>query len=122
MRGRGPAHRMQIRCRFSTFFQPVSYLHRQCLHDFTKCISDKVGARRGLSETIFVYGPAAPPARFSTFRDLVYRTVFVGVRCALARSLAPIVLNAKNDELRRESMLYELKQRIREVRQGRDGY
>ncbi len=32
------------------------------------------------------------------------------------------VFNAKNEELRRESMLYELKQRIREVRQGPDGY
>jgi aldose sugar dehydrogenase len=36
--------------------------------------------------------------------------------------LERIVFNAKNEELRRESMLYELKQRIREVRQGPDGY
>ncbi len=36
--------------------------------------------------------------------------------------LERIVFNAKNQELRRESMLYELKQRIREVRQGPDGY
>ena len=36
--------------------------------------------------------------------------------------LERIVLNEKNQELRRESMLYELKQRIREVRQGPDGY
>jgi glucose/arabinose dehydrogenase len=31
------------------------------------------------------------------------------------------VFDAKTEELRRESMLNELKQRIREVRQGPDG-
>ena len=31
------------------------------------------------------------------------------------------MFNAKTEELRRESMLNELKQRIREVRQGPDG-
>jgi aldose sugar dehydrogenase len=35
--------------------------------------------------------------------------------------LERIVFNAKTEELRRESMLNELKQRIREVRQGPDG-
>jgi glucose/arabinose dehydrogenase len=35
--------------------------------------------------------------------------------------LQRIVLNAKYEELRRESMLGELRQRIREVRQGPDG-
>jgi glucose/arabinose dehydrogenase len=33
-----------------------------------------------------------------------------------------IVFNDKAEELRRESMLGELRQRIREVRQGPDGY
>jgi aldose sugar dehydrogenase len=36
--------------------------------------------------------------------------------------LERIVFNAKTEELRRESMLTELKQRIREVRQGPDGF
>ena len=36
--------------------------------------------------------------------------------------LQRIVLNAKMEEMRRESMLTELKQRIREVRQGPDGF
>jgi len=36
--------------------------------------------------------------------------------------LERIVFNAKTEELRRESMLNELKQRIREVRQGPDGF
>jgi aldose sugar dehydrogenase len=36
--------------------------------------------------------------------------------------LERIVFNEKTEELRRESMLGELKQRIREVRQGPDGY
>jgi len=36
--------------------------------------------------------------------------------------LERIVFNEKTEELRRESMLWELKQRIREVRQGPDGY
>jgi glucose/arabinose dehydrogenase len=35
--------------------------------------------------------------------------------------LERIVFNAKTEEIRRESMLWELKQRIREVRQGADG-
>ena len=35
--------------------------------------------------------------------------------------LERIVFNAKTEELRRESMLSELRQRIREVRQGPDG-
>ena len=35
--------------------------------------------------------------------------------------LERIVFNAKTEELRRESMLGELRQRIREVRQGPDG-
>ena len=36
--------------------------------------------------------------------------------------LQRIVFNAKMEELRRESMLTELRQRIREVRQGPDGF
>ena len=35
--------------------------------------------------------------------------------------LERIVFNARTEELRRESMLNELRQRIREVRQGPDG-
>jgi glucose/arabinose dehydrogenase len=35
--------------------------------------------------------------------------------------LQRIVFNERNEELRRESMLTELRQRIREVRQGPDG-
>jgi glucose/arabinose dehydrogenase len=36
--------------------------------------------------------------------------------------LERIVFNQKTEELRRESLLGELRQRIREVRQGPDGY
>jgi glucose/arabinose dehydrogenase len=36
--------------------------------------------------------------------------------------LQRLVINEKNEEVRRESMLTELHQRIREVRQGPDGY
>ena len=36
--------------------------------------------------------------------------------------LERIVFNAKTEELRRESMLTELRQRIREVREGPDGF
>jgi glucose/arabinose dehydrogenase len=35
--------------------------------------------------------------------------------------LQRIVFNAKTEEMRRESMLRELRQRIREVREGPDG-
>jgi len=36
--------------------------------------------------------------------------------------LQRLVISEKNEEVRRESMLTELHQRIREVRQGPDGY
>jgi glucose/arabinose dehydrogenase len=36
--------------------------------------------------------------------------------------LQRLVINEKNEEVRRESMLTELHQRIREVRQGPDGF
>jgi glucose/arabinose dehydrogenase len=36
--------------------------------------------------------------------------------------LERVVFNAKTEELRRESMLGELRQRIREVREGPDGF
>jgi glucose/arabinose dehydrogenase len=36
--------------------------------------------------------------------------------------LQRIVFNARTEELRRESMLTELRQRIREVREGPDGF
>jgi len=36
--------------------------------------------------------------------------------------VARIVFNAKMEEIRRESMLTELRQRVREVRQGPDGF
>jgi glucose/arabinose dehydrogenase len=35
--------------------------------------------------------------------------------------LERVVFNDKTEEIRRESMLWELRQRIREVRQGPDG-
>jgi glucose/arabinose dehydrogenase len=36
--------------------------------------------------------------------------------------LERIVFNKQTEELRRESMLWELRQRIRDVRQGPDGF
>ena len=36
--------------------------------------------------------------------------------------LERVVFNEKTEELRRESLLRELRQRIRDVRQGPDGY
>ena len=36
--------------------------------------------------------------------------------------LQRVVFNPKGEELRREMMLLELRQRIRDVRQGPDGY
>ena len=52
--------------------------------------------------------------------------VFVGGHCARARSPAPAIssafsFNEKMEELRRESLLVELRQRIRDVKQGPDG-
>jgi glucose/arabinose dehydrogenase len=51
--------------------------------------------------------------------------VFVGAmqegRIAGTGHLQRVVFNAKTEEMRRESMLRELRQRIREVRQGPDG-
>ena len=54
------------------------------------------------------------------------RTTCSSAPCASARSRTPaisqrIVFNEKTEEIRRESLLTELRQRIRDVRQGPDG-
>jgi glucose/arabinose dehydrogenase len=74
--------------------------------------------------------PAIAPSGMSFYTGDKFATwkgnVFVGAmrvgEIPGTGHLQRLVINEKNEEVRRESMLTELHQRIREVRQGPDGY
>jgi len=89
---------------------------------------DTVGYE-GMQEPLVVWVPSIAPSGMTFYtgnRFPVWKgNVFVG---SLRQGEIPgtghlerIVFNAKMEELRRESLLTELKQRIRDVRQGPDG-
>ncbi len=86
--------------------------------------------REGMETPLVVWLPAIAAAGMAVYTGDKFpswkRNVFVG---SLREGGIPgtghlerIVFNAKTEELRRESMLAELKQRIREVREGPDGF
>ena len=87
-------------------------------------------AREGIESPIVVWLPAIAVSGMAVYTGDRFPkwkgNIFVGsMRTGEVRGtghLERIVLNGKNEELRRESMLGELRQRIREVRQGPDGY
>jgi glucose/arabinose dehydrogenase len=85
--------------------------------------------REGVESPLVVWLPAIAAAGMTIYTGDRFPAwkgnVFVG---ALRQGGIPgtghlqrIVFNSKTEELRRESMLFELRQRIREVRQGPDG-
>ena len=86
--------------------------------------------REGMETPLLVWIPSIATSGMAVYTGdrfpLWKGNVFVGsmrVGELLATGhLERIVFNAKNEELRRESMLTELRQRIREVRQGPDGF
>ena len=85
--------------------------------------------REGMESPLVVWIPSISPAGMTVYTGDRFPAwkgnVFVGALRAGGipgtGHLHRIVFNAKTEELRRESMLTELRQRIREVRQGPDG-
>ena len=86
--------------------------------------------REGTESPLVVWLPAIAVAGMAVYtgdRFPAWRgTVFVGAmtegRIPGTGHLQRVVFNDKTEEVRRESMLRELRQRIREVRQGPDGF
>lgn len=86
--------------------------------------------REGMENPIVVWIPSIAVAGMTVYtgdRFPIWKgNVFVGSmrtgEIPGTGHLERIVFNARTEELRREQMLGELKQRIREVRQGPDGY
>ncbi len=86
--------------------------------------------REGMESPIVVWIPSIAVSGMTVYtadRFLKWKgNVFVGSmrtgEIAGTGHLERIVFNEKTEELRRESMLSELRQRIRDVRQGPDGY
>lgn len=87
-------------------------------------------AREGMENPIVIWIPSIAVAGMTVYTGERFPNwkgnVFVGSmrmgEIPGTGHLERIVFNARTEELRRESMLGELKQRIREVRQGPDGY
>jgi len=87
-------------------------------------------AREGIESPIVVWLPSIAPSGMAVYTGNRFPkwkgNVFVGSmrtgEIPGTGHLERIVFNQKFEELRRESMLGELRQRIREVRQGPDGY
>lgn len=90
----------------------------------------EIPAREGMENPIVVWIPSIAVAGMTVYTGDRFPdwkgNVFVGSmrtgEIPGTGHLERIVFNSRTEELRRESMLGELKQRIREVRQGADGY
>ncbi len=86
--------------------------------------------REGMESPLVVWLPAIAVAgmavytgdEFSAWRGNVFVGSLRQGRIPGTGHLQRIVFNAKTEELRREPMLTELRQRIREVREGPDGF
>lgn len=85
--------------------------------------------REGMESPLVVWLPAIAVAgmavytgdRFPTWKGNVFVGSMTTGRIPGTGHLERIVFNDRTEEIRRESMLWELRQRIREVRQGPDG-
>ena len=86
--------------------------------------------REGTESPLVVWLPAIAVAgmavytgdRFPAWRGNVFVGAMTEGRIPGTGHLQRVVFNDKTEEVRRESMLRELRQRIREVRQGPDGF
>ena len=86
--------------------------------------------REGTESPLVVWLPAIAVAgmavytgdRFPAWRGNVFVGAMTEGRIPGTGHLQRVVFNDKTEEVRRESMLRELRQRIREVRQGLDGF
>ena len=85
--------------------------------------------REGIESPLVVWLPSIAVAgmavytgdRFPAWKDNVFVGAMMTGRIPGTGHLERIVFNDKTEEIRRESMLWDLRQRIREVRQGPDG-
>ena len=86
--------------------------------------------REGMEMPLITWIPAIAPSGMAFYTGDKFPAwkgnVFVGAmrvgEIPGTGHLQRLVINEKNEEVRRESMLTELHQRVREVRQGPDGY
>lgn len=86
--------------------------------------------REGMEMPLITWLPAIAPSGMAFYTSDKFPAwkgnVFVGAmrvgEIPGTGHLERLVINEKNEEVRRESMLTELRQRIRDVRQGPDGY
>jgi glucose/arabinose dehydrogenase len=97
--------------------------------DYSGTVISEHPTQEGMESPLVVWLPAIAAAGMAVYTGDLFRAwrgnVFVG---SLREGGIPgtghlqrIVFNAEMQELRRESMLQELRQRVREVRQGPDG-
>jgi glucose/arabinose dehydrogenase len=85
--------------------------------------------REGLKEPVVFWVPSIAPSglafytgdRFPEWKGNLFVGALMVGRIPRTGHLERIVLNERGEELRRESLLAELRQRIRDVRQGPDG-
>jgi glucose/arabinose dehydrogenase len=86
--------------------------------------------REGFESPLVVWLPAIAAAgmavytgdRFPAWKGNVFVGSMMTGRIPGTGHLERVVFNEQTEEIRRESMLWELRQRIREVRQGPDGF
>jgi aldose sugar dehydrogenase len=87
-------------------------------------------SRTGIEAPLVVWVPAIAVAgmtvytgdKFPTWKDNVFVGGMTEARIPGTGQLQRIVFNEKTEEIRREAMLREFRQRIREVREGPDGF
>jgi aldose sugar dehydrogenase len=85
--------------------------------------------REGMKEPVVLWVPSIAPSgltfytgdRFPEWKGNLFVGALMVGRIPRTGHLERIVFNERGEELRRESMLTELRQRIRDVRQGPDG-
>ena len=87
-------------------------------------------SREGMEEPLVIWIPSIAPSgmtfysgdRFPAWKGNVFLGGMQRGEIVNTGRLERVVFNSKMEELRRESLLTELHQRIRDVRQGPDGY
>ena len=87
-------------------------------------------SREGMEEPLVIWIPSIAPSgmtfysgdRFPAWKGNVFLGGMQRGEIVNTGRLERVVFNSKMEELRRESLLTELRQRIRDIRQGPDGY
>ena len=98
--------------------------------DYSGKVISQTPTREGIESPLVVWVPAIAVAGMAVYTGDKFPAwkgnVFVGAmtegRIPATGHLQRVVFNEKTEEIRRESMLREFRQRIREVREGPDGF